>query len=145
MREFGRSRLIGLLPRKQTTVALPAANGIAYDLLRGGEAGPSIEASPAMPVLLIDRPSRIAKLEIDGDLSLRLVDESGAAVDRSVARVEVFNPQGHLARHYTSNVTIVDGQARVEIPFALNDLGTWRVRARDLISGLTAETEVRAG
>jgi len=104
-----------------------------------------LEASPSAPVLLIERSSRIGKLEIDTALDLRLTDESGAPVDRSVVRVEVFDPAGQLARHYTSNVTIVDGRAKFEIPFALNDRGAWRVRARDAISGLTAETEVARG
>jgi hypothetical protein len=145
VRTFGRSRLIGLLPSRKTTVKRPALNGVVYDLLRGGIAEDMLEALPSAPVLLIERSSRIGKLEIDTALDLRLTDESGAPVDRSVVRVEVFDPAGKLARHYTSNVTIVDGRAKFEIPFALNDRGAWRVRARDAISGLTAETEVRAG
>jgi hypothetical protein len=37
-------------------------------------------------------------------------------------------------------VTVRDGRAAFRIPFALNDApGAWRVRARDVISGLTAE------
>jgi hypothetical protein len=43
-------------------------------------------------------------------------------------------------RHYSGNVTIRDGRAAYQIPFALNDAaGSWRVRARDVVSGLTAE------
>ena len=37
-----------------------------------------------------------------------------------------------------------DGRASYAIPFALNDArGSWRVRARDVVSGLTAEVAVK--
>ncbi len=115
-----------------------------YDLLRGGIAARSIEAGPGAPVLLLERRRKIAKLAMDASLGLRLTDETGAPVDRSVVRVEVFDPAGRLARHYTTNVDIVDGKGQVNIPFALSDAtGTWRIRARDVISGLTAERQVR--
>jgi hypothetical protein len=40
-------------------------------------------------------------------------------------------------------VTVQDGAANLEIAFAVNDAkGAWRVRARDVISGLTAEAKV---
>jgi hypothetical protein len=40
---------------------------------------------------------------------------------------------------------VVEGAASFHIPFALSDRGVWKVRARDAISGLTAERDVRAG
>jgi len=143
VRDFGRSRLFGLLPEGKTTVTLPKLHGVVYDLLRGGIASPHIEASQGMPVLLLERPARIAHLQMDASLVLRLTDESGAPVDRSVVRIEVFDPQGKPVRYYSSNTDIVDGRGRVEIPFALSDRGRWRVRARDAISGLVAEQQVR--
>ena len=145
VRQFGRSRLIGLLPKKRTTLELPKLNGVVYDLLRGCVAAQTIEASPSAPLLLLECPTRIARFEMDGGLNLRLTDESGAPVDRSVARVEVFDSEGRLARHYSGNVTIVDGAARFHIPFAVNEAGRkWRVRARDVVSGLITEREVTA-
>jgi hypothetical protein len=46
-----------------------------------------------------------------------------------------------LVRYYSGNVTIRDGAAAYQIPFALNDAeGIWRVRARDVISGLASES-----
>ena len=60
-----RSRLIGLLPEVKTTVAVPQLQGVVYDLLRGGLAARSVEASQGMPVLLLERPTRIKSLELN--------------------------------------------------------------------------------
>ncbi len=140
VRDFGESRLIGLLPKSKTEVSLPQLEGVVYDLLRGGLASQKIEAGPDRPVLLLIRPTRIQRLDLDADLSLWLTDQNGQPVDRSVVRVEVFDPAGRLVRHYSHNVTIHKGRASFRIPWALNDApGTWRVRARDVISGLTQE------
>ena len=137
IRDFGHSRLMGLLPGKATTVSAPAG---AYDLLRGGLTTAQVAASPSQPALFIERASRIAKLSIDQKLNLRLTDEAGAPVDISVVHVEVLDPAGRVVRHYSGNVTIHDGRAAYQIPFALSDAaGSWRVRARDVVSGLSAE------
>jgi hypothetical protein len=141
IRDFGQSRLTGLLPAKATTVRTPAG---AYDLLRGGLAKDQIEASPERPALFIERRSRIAKLLISQDLELRLTDDAGLPVDLSVAHVDVWDPAGRLSRHYSANVTVRAGHAAYRIPFALNDTrGIWRVQARDVISGLTAEVTLK--
>jgi hypothetical protein len=71
IRDFGKSRLTGLLPEKAATVRAPAG---AYDLLRGGLAKTEVTASPSQPALFIERASRIAKLSIDRELNLRLTD-----------------------------------------------------------------------
>jgi hypothetical protein len=125
---------------KATTVRAPAG---AYDLLRGGLAKEQIDASPEQPALFIERPSRIAKLTIGHNLDLQLTDDAGAPVDLSVARLEVFDPAGRFVAHYSGNVTIREGRAAFSIPFALNDAkGSWLVRARDVIGGLTAEVMI---
>ncbi len=145
VRRFGASRLYGLLPEDTRSVTLPSMDGVVYDLLRGGVAGKVMEAGPGAPVLLLARPSRIAKLEMDGALRLRLTDEKGKGVDRSVVRVQVFDGQGREARHYSRNVWVEGGEGRVEIPFALSDRGEWTIKARDVVSGLTAERRYRVG
>ncbi len=143
VRNFGESRLVGLLPREKTSVPAPRSSGAVYDLLRGLPAGAQIEASPEAPALWLERRTRVAQLQLDAALSIRLADENGAPVDRSVVRVEVYDPAGRSVRYYGGNVTVVDGQARWEIPWALNDArGRWRVRARDVVSGLEAERVV---
>jgi len=85
-------------------------------------------------------------LAIDKGLNITLLDEHRAPLDLSVVRVEVFDPAGHLVRYHSGNVTVRDGHASFEIPFALSDAkGEWRVRARDVASGLTAETAATPG
>jgi hypothetical protein len=144
VRDFGQSRLTGLLPQSATKVKLPAAHGPRYDLLRGGLAADELEASPEQPVLLLERSSRVAHLDVDAGLAIRLADEHGQPVDRSVVHVEVFDPAGKRVRYYSGNADVVGGTARFSIPFALNDLpGRWRVKVRDVISGLEANREVR--
>ena len=143
VRDFGQSRLVGLLPQKETSVPLPAMQGVIYDFLRGGIAAQQLAAGPDRPVLLVARRARIAHLEISDALEIRLTDETGQPVDRSVVRCEVFDPAQRLVRFYSSNATVVDGRAKFLIPFALSDApGRWRVRVRDVISGLKAERAV---
>ncbi|HVP46904.1 MAG TPA: beta-galactosidase [Bryobacteraceae bacterium] len=143
IRDFGESRLSGVLPEKATTIRLPESKAVRYDLLRSGLAAPELEAGPEKPVLLVERKSHIARLAIDKGLNITLLDERSAPVDLSVVRVEVFDPGGHLVGYYSGNVTLRDGRASFEIPFALSDAkGDWRIRVRDVVSGLTAETVI---
>ncbi len=144
IRNFGSARLIGLLPREATTVELPSAQGVRYDLFQGGPADERYEASPERPVLLVERNTRIAALRLSADdnakLKVRLTDEHNAPVDLSVVHLEIFDPAGKLVRYYSGNVTVREGQAEFPIPFALNDAkGTWQIQARDVVSGLTAK------
>jgi len=146
VRNFGQSRLIGLLPKEKVVYAVPPLSGVVYDLVRGAVAGDRIEASPGAPLLLLVRDAATARLEMDDRLNLRLTDSSGRPVDRSVVRVEVFSPEGRLLREYSTNVDIVNGVGRAEIPFAVSDArGAWRVRARDVVSGLGAERTLPPG
>jgi hypothetical protein len=125
------------------SIPLPKTDSVRYDLFRGGIAAEAIEAGPGKPLLVVERKSRIAKLTVDEGLQIRLVDDAGAPVDLSVVRVEVFDPGGRVVRHYSSNVTVRDGRAAFHIPFAISDsAGRWRVRARDVISGLVVENVV---
>lgn len=143
VRRLGNSLLVGILPEKAATIDLPALDGVVYDLWRGGLAAARLETSPAMPVLLVARKRRIARLELDAGLRLRLTEEGGSPVDLSVVRCEVFDPAGRLVRHYTGNVTIETGAGRFAIPWALNENPRgWRVRARDVLSGLVAEVRL---
>jgi hypothetical protein len=143
VRKFGSSELIGVLPEKPATIRLPETTAFRYDLLRGGIAAAAVEAGPDKPVLIVTRKSRISKLTIDKNLKITLRDEHGQPVDLSVAHAEVIDPDGHLIRHYSSNLTVRDGGASFEIPFAISDTkGAWRVQVRDVLSGLTAAASV---
>jgi hypothetical protein len=143
VRDFGAARLTGVLPKKAARIPAPASRGPVYDLLRGGLAQPSVEASLERPALFLERPTRIARLTLDRSLELRLLDDAGAPVDLSVIHLDVFDPAGNLVRYYSGNLTLRDGRARFQIPFALSDHpGPWRVRARDIVSNLTAEVSL---
>ncbi|MBK5295475.1 MAG: beta-galactosidase [Acidobacteriia bacterium] len=143
IRLFGVGKIIGVLPREKMAIRLPSTGVARYDLLQGRVAGEAISAAPDSPAIFLERPTRIAKLELTPSLELRLTDEKNAPVDRSVVRVEVLDPAGRLARHYSTNVLIENGRASAAVPFAWNDTGTWTVKARDAISGLTAERRLR--
>jgi hypothetical protein len=57
--------------------------------------------------------------------------------------VEVFDPGGKPVRYYSGKVNVVHGAAQFLVPSALNDTpGRWRVRVRDVISGIRTEREV---
>lgn len=144
IRDFGKARLTAVLPKETVRIDAPSGGGVVYDLLRGGLAQASVEASQEKPALFLERPAKIAKISIDRNLNIRLLEEGGAPVDLSVVRVEVSDPTGRPVRHYSSNVTLRDGRATLQIPFAINDAkGAWRVRARDVVSGLTAEVTLK--
>jgi hypothetical protein len=141
VRDFGHSKLTGVLPEKPTTIRLPDTQAVRYDLLRGGIAARDLEAGPDKPVLIVERKSRISKLAIDEDLTVTLRDEHDMPVDLAVVRAEVIDPDGRPIHHYSSNLTVRDGKASLQIPFAISDTkGVWRIQARDVISGLTAAT-----
>jgi len=124
-------------------VSAPDGAGVVYDLFDGGVSKPQVQAGPGRPALFLQRSTRIAKLTIDPSLEIHLLDETGRPVDLSVVRVEVLDPQGRLVRPYTGNITVRGGRAQFEIPFALSDApGSWRIRARDVVSGLTADTRI---
>jgi hypothetical protein len=143
VRDFGQSRLTGVLPEKAARIHRPDATTVSYDLLRGGIAATELEAGPDKPALIVERKSKISRLAIDHQLQVTLLDESGGPVDLSVVRVEVFDPAGRLVRYYSSNLTVRDGLGTFQIPFAISDAkGAWRVHARDVISGLTSETVI---
>jgi hypothetical protein len=111
--------------------------------MRGGLAKSELYSSPGKPVLILERPSRVASIEISRDLIIHLSDVNGNPVDQSVVTVEVYDPAGNPVHYYSKNLDIRDGIARIEIPFALNSpLGKWRIKVRDVVSGLTHELEM---
>ena len=78
-------------------------------------------------------------------LELR-VDDRPAGVQPRITRWDVFDPLGKLVEHYSANLRSEGERARFEIPFAWNDpVGAWRVHARDLATGASAETTLQLG
>ncbi|MBS1825451.1 MAG: beta-galactosidase [Acidobacteria bacterium] len=125
VRQYGASKLYGLLPKEPRTITIPKLEGVTYDLLKAAIAAPTIETGPGSPALLLTRQTRIAKLEITGNNTIRLTDEQNNPVDRSVVRIQ--------SGDYSTNVAIENGQGRFELPTTSGP-----IQARDVISGLTA-------
>jgi hypothetical protein len=143
VRDFGESTLTGILPEHETRVKIPISGPATYDLFSGGLAGAEVISTPEKPILLIERKSRISRLSIDPSLQITLKDTAERPVDLSVVHLDVMKPNGQVARGYSGNLTVRNGTAQIEIPFALNDArGVWHIRVRDVISGLIAETSL---
>jgi hypothetical protein len=103
-----------------------------------------MDISPSRPLLVLERKSSIDSLELREDLTVVLTDDSGRPVDRSVVALQLFSPDGRGIDHYCGNIDIIEEKGQFEIPFALNDPnGSWRVEARDVISGLVSGQTVR--
>ncbi len=65
------------------------------------------------------------------------------AVRDTVFRITVQDPAGRDIPHYAANVAARGGRAEYRLTLALNDLpGAWRVTAREIVSGRTAQTVV---
>jgi hypothetical protein len=75
VRDFGGSRLIGLLPKEKATYKLQPMKGVIYDLIRGETARGTLERPHA--VLLLARQSAITRLDMDATLN-GLLDAAGA-------------------------------------------------------------------
>jgi len=60
-----------------------------------------------------------------------------------VFHVDVVDPAGKLAAHYSGNVLASKGRADRLLPLALNDqAGNWMIRVRDMLTGQTQSKSV---
>lgn len=84
------------------------------------------------------RGDATASLVVD----LRL--QTSSTPGRHAVRVDVYAPGSNVPhREYSQTATLVDGQGRLDIPWALNDpTGIWRIVARDAASGVRAQASV---
>ena len=58
--------------------------------------------------------------------------------------VRVSGPDGAQRLHYACNLRAENGRATGELTFALDDApGAWKIEARDVATGVTAETTIR--
>jgi len=58
--------------------------------------------------------------------------------------VRVSGPDGTERPHYARNLRAEDGRATGELTFALDDVpGAWKIEARDVATGVTADTTIR--
>lgn len=98
----------------------------------------AVSAEP-LPALTVSAPTRIARGET-GHLGISF-GHTPAAVH--VLHVEVTDPAGRAISGYSGNVRAPQGRAVWSIPVAFNDaVGTWHVRVKDVLSGVTRTTAV---
>ncbi len=93
-----------------------------------------------LPTLAVSAPSRLGRGQ-DGQVGLSFSGSSPAAVH--VFHVDVVDPAGKLAAHYSGNVLASKGRADRLLPLALNDqAGNWMIRVRDMLTGQTQSKSV---
>ena len=74
-------------------------------------------------------PETILGKEVSYSIELR-------SPERHVIRVEVFDPEGLMQKHYCQNLNLNNGKAKGIIPLALNEKeGYWRIKVHDVASG----------
>jgi Beta-galactosidase len=74
------------------------------------------------------------------ELKVFLETDGGAASGPHVFVLEVFNPEGRKLNYYGGNLVAGNGSVTTAFSTALDDIpGRWRIRARDVLSGLAAE------
>ncbi len=152
--------LIGILKDYRGThqvqdigVILPEA-GYHYDVRAGSYLGqgPAIHTTIAtgeakllacLPYLVkavnMSAPEKVRPGE-PVKLSISLETVESAAAGPHVFVLEVFDPAGRKVNYYGGNLVAEKGTAAAGFTTALNDrAGQWRIRARDVLSGLAAE------
>lgn len=106
--------------------------------------------TPYDPVILTAAPFPLPELRVSAPARTRRGSNTEIAIacdrsaaDRHVLHVEVMDPAGRRARHYSGNLVADGGQAVHSIPLAWNDApGTWSVLVRDMLSGQTATVSI---
>lgn len=101
-------------------------------------------SSPIFVALLPEKekaPVRITAGGAKRDFQLRL---DAAAQRDTVIRLTVIRPDGRELPWYAANLNAPLGKAVHRIKFAQNDpAGIWKIRAREIVTGRTAELELR--
>ena len=152
--------LIGLVkdyrlaePPRDIEISLPLP-GYHYDIRakqylgRGSKIHTTIATGEIK--LLASLPYPVESLKLELTASSRLGEEvpftvevepsTGVRPGPHVFVIEVFDPQGRKLGWYGGNVAARDGKAESSFHTALDDLaGRWRVRARDVASGVAVE------
>ncbi len=138
--------------QRQLRLTAPAESYI-YDVRKGAPMGKRKEIAltldPYEPAVFAFLPAPVEGVRVAIPKSAMLggiADVSFAVyspASTSVFHVDVTDPAGTIASHYSGNVFGVEGRGGIRIPFALNDSpGKWEVRVRDLLTGNTARSVI---
>ena len=156
----GAAEYVGLIldTGQDVTVELPRAAHL-YELSAGGkylgrQAAASLDLRETPHALLALLPYRVERVSLTAGparlgqelpLDFRLLVSHGQPV-KHVVHLDVYRPDGSRHYSYSRNFAFQAGRWTGGVPLALNDpAGKWTIRARDVTSGMTAETvaEVR--
>jgi hypothetical protein len=109
-----------------------------------------VELGPVEPVLLTLSEKPLAPPSITGPRSAHLGETAefyigaGTWAQRHIVHLDVMDPQGSTVAGYSGNLLFADAVTTKLLPLALNDkTGLWKLRARDMLSGKTATTELQ--
>lgn len=154
----GDAKYVGLLrdhspKRKEQSCAITFPGKFhIYDIRKGGYEGfddhVHTDLEPGTAGLWALLPSRPSQFRLDMAKTAKLGETVDISIEtdslrRCVVRVEVVDPDDATRRHYCLNLTTVGGKAKGSIPFALNDpKGRWTVRAKDVVSGMSATEKI---
>jgi hypothetical protein len=153
----GAAEYVGLLLDEGRDVDVELGRPVhLYELSRGGrylghQASAHLDLRDGPHALLALMPYRVegaslgagpAKLGRNLPLEFRLKVSDGEPV-KHVVHLDVFRPDGSRYYSYSRNFTFHGGRWPGGVPLALNDPpGRWTIRARDVVSGMTAEATV---
>lgn len=154
----GPARYLGVLldQGRHTKIEL-SQGGQLYDLASGGRylgQGDSVtlDLRDAPHALLAVLPYKIDRVTLQaqpGQLGKQLpldfaLQVTGGQPVRHVVHLDVYQPDGTRNYSLSRNFVCNAGRWTGALPLALNDpAGPWTVRAREVVSGLTAEAQVQ--
>ena len=146
-RSTGKTRDSFVLPVKGVVYdcvsgeCLGNVRSVAPEMDEGGAAVYSVLASRPKRLRIAGVPDEVGRGEsISPELSLEM---QGTAPD-TVFNVRFIAPSGACRFHMRRNVRATGGKARTEFPMAYNDeIGEWRIVARDAMTGLENERRFR--
>jgi hypothetical protein len=137
-------------------LTLPSGH-VAYDLRRGGRLADAdgrvaLRLQGAEQVLLAIAPARLPAPTIVAPPSragevveLRLALAGPTPADATALRVDVTAPDGSAVARYSGNI-VLRGAATWHLPLAASDPpGLWRVRATDVLSGISESVVMPVG
>jgi hypothetical protein len=109
-----------------------------------------VELGPVEPLLLTLSEKPLAPPSITGPRNAHLGETAefhigaGSPAQRHIVHLDVIDPQGSTVAGYSGNLLFADAVTAKLLPLAVNDkTGLWTLRARDMLSGETATTELQ--
>lgn len=98
-------------------------------------------ADKKLPPPRIEAPKRLRRGEV---ATIGLGAAGSGGISPPVFRLEFIDPAGKLVPYYSGVVVARHGIAAKDLALAFNDpVGTWKIRATDVLSGRTTTAALR--